>query len=552
LKSDDFKKGYTRLPHRSLLKALGLVDEEMSSPVIGVANSANELIPGHMHLKSVVEYVKAGIRIGGGVPQEFSTIGVCDGIAMNHIGMKYSLVTREIIADSVEAVCRAHAFDGLVIVASCDKIIPGMLMAALRLNIPAIMVSGGPMLAGDFKGEKVDLANCFEAVGKYNKGEFSDEEMYELEEEACPTCGSCAGMFTANSMNCLSEALGLSLPGNGTIPAVYSKRLRLAKKTGIKITELVKKNIKPRDIADNRAFKNAIAVDMALGCSTNSVLHLPAIANEAKVDFSLKLVNDISEKTPNLCKLSPSGKHHIEDLYKAGGIQSLMSELLSNSLIDGDVLTSTGEILKDNLKGVSIKDGEVIKSVSDPYSKDGGLAILWGNIAPDGCVVKKSAVDRSMLQHKGKARIFESEEECMQAILDGKVKSGDVVIIRYEGPKGGPGMREMLSPTSAIAGIGLDKEVALLTDGRFSGATRGASIGHISPEAQEGGPIAIVEEGDIIEIDITNNSLKLCVDDEEIKKRLESWVEPELKIKEGFLYRYAKQVSSADKGAILT
>ena len=552
MKSDDFKKGYTRLPHRSLLKALGLVDEEMSSPVIGVANSANELIPGHMHLKSVVEYVKAGIRIGGGVPQEFSTIGVCDGIAMNHIGMKYSLVTREIIADSVEAVCRAHAFDGLVIVASCDKIIPGMLMAALRLNIPAIMVSGGPMLAGDFKGEKVDLANCFEAVGKYNKGEFSDEEMYELEEEACPTCGSCAGMFTANSMNCLSEALGLSLPGNGTIPAVYSKRLRLAKKTGIKITELVKKNIKPRDIADNRAFKNAIAVDMALGCSTNSVLHLPAIANEAKVDFSLKLVNDISEKTPNLCKLSPSGKHHIEDLYKAGGIQSLMSELLSNSLIDGDVLTSTGEILKDNLKGVSIKDGEVIKSVSDPYSKDGGLAILWGNIAPDGCVVKKSAVDRSMLQHKGKARIFESEEECMQAILDGKVKSGDVVIIRYEGPKGGPGMREMLSPTSAIAGIGLDKEVALLTDGRFSGATRGASIGHISPEAQEGGPIAIVEEGDIIEIDITNNSLKLCVDDEEIKKRLESWVEPELKIKEGFLYRYAKQVSSADKGAILT
>ena len=545
------KKGVTRLPHRSLLKALGYIDEEINRPIIGVVNSANELIPGHMHLDSITEAVKAGIRISGGTPQEFSTIGVCDGIAMNHIGMKYSLATREIIADSIEAVSIAQPFDGLVLVTNCDKIIPGMLMAALRLNIPSIIVSGGPMLAGKFKERDIDLSNCFEAVGGYKKGKYSGSDLIEIENEACPTCGSCAGMFTANSMNCLSEAIGLALKGNGTIPAVYSKRLRLAKMTGMKIMELVEKNIKPRDIVNAVSVKNALAVDMALGGSTNTILHLPAIANEAKVPFSLDLVNEISKNTPNLCRLSPAGNHHIQDLYQAGGVEAVMNELMKNNLINGDSITVTGKRVKENISSAEILNEDVIRKVTDPYSKDGGLAILWGNLAPEGCVVKKSAVDPSMLYHKGEARVFDSEEDAVEAILNEKINSGEIVVTRYEGPKGGPGMREMLSPTAAIAGIGLDKEVALITDGRFSGATRGAAIGHISPEAQAGGPICIVQDGDTIEIDIKNNKINLLVSDNEIKSRMEKWEPPDIKIKEGYLYRYSRQVTSASRGAIL-
>ncbi|MGM0367547.1 MAG: dihydroxy-acid dehydratase [Actinomycetota bacterium] len=551
MRSDDMKKGIERVPHRSLLKAMGLSDEEISRPIIGVVNSANELIPGHIHLDKITEAVKAGIRVGGGTPQEFSTIGVCDGIAMNHKGMKYSLASREIIADSIEATAMAHPFDGLVLVTNCDKIVPGMLMAALRLNISSLIISGGPMLAGKLDENIIDLGNCFEAVGKYRKGQYSDEDLYNLEEEACPTCGSCSGMYTANSMNCLSEAIGLALPGNGTIPAVLSKRVRLAKMAGIKIMELVQKNIKPRDIVNAGSVKNALAVDMALGCSTNTVLHLPAIANEAKVDFSLKLVNEISKKTPNLCRLSPAGEYHIEDLYKAGGIQAVMNELLQNNLIDGEQITVTGKKVKENVSGAQIKDEKIIKTVKQPYSKDGGIAILWGNLAPEGCVVKKSAVDPSMMEHKGKAKVFNSEEETMDAILNGRVESGDVVVIRYEGPKGGPGMREMLSPTASIAGIGLGKEVALITDGRFSGATKGASIGHISPEAQAGGPLCIVKNGDLIEININDCKINLLLSNDEIKSRMDKWVPPEPKIKEGYLLRYSKLVSSASEGAVL-
>ncbi|MBM3702234.1 MAG: dihydroxy-acid dehydratase, partial [Actinobacteria bacterium] len=495
MRSDNMKKGVARLPHRSIFKSLGYTDEEIRRPIIGVVNSANELIPGHMHLDSIAEAVKAGIRIAGGTPQEFSTIGVCDGVAMNHVGMKYSLATREIIADSIEAVSMAHPFDGLVLISSCDKIVPGMIMAALRLNIPSIVISGGPMLAGKFKGEDIDYSTCYEAIGKYKKGKYTDEDLREIEEEACPTCGSCSGMFTANSMNCLSEAIGIALPGNGTIPAFYSKRLRLAKTAGMKIMELVNKNIKPKDIVTIDAVKNALAVDMALGCSTNTILHLPAIANEAGVDFNLEMVNEISNRTPNLCRLSPAGKHHLEDLYSAGGVEAVMNELLKNGLINGELETVSGEKVKENISGSKILNKEVIREVFNPYIKDGGIAILWGNLAPEGCVVKRSAVDPSMYHHKGKARIFNSEEESLEAIMNGKINSGDVIVIRYEGPKGGPGMREMLAPTSAIAGIGLDREVVLITDGRFSGATRGASIGHVSPEAQAGGPICIVEEG---------------------------------------------------------
>ena len=551
MRSDIMKKGVERLPHRSIFKSLGFTDEEIEKPIIGVASSANELIPGHMHLDSIAEAVKAGIRIGGGTPQEFSTIGVCDGVAMSHIGMKYSLATREIIADSIEAVSMAHPFDGLVLISSCDKIVPGMIMAALRVNIPAILISGGPMLAGKFKGEGIDYSTCYEAIGKYKKGKYTEEDIRSIEEEACPTCGSCAGMFTANSMNCLSEAIGIALPGNGTIPAYYSKRLRLAKTAGIRIMDLVNNNIKPRDIITMDAVKNALSVDMALGCSTNTILHLPAIANEAGIEFTLDLVNEISGRTPNLCKISPAGKHHMEDLYSAGGVEAVMNELLKNNLINGDLETVSGKKVKENISGADILNKEVIREVSDPYIKDGGIAILRGNLAPEGCVVKKSAVDPSMYDYKGKARVFDSEEESLEAIMNGKINSGDVVVIRYEGPKGGPGMREMLAPTSAIAGIGLDKEVALITDGRFSGATRGASIGHISPEAQAGGPICIVREEDLIEINIPERKINLLVSDEEIKERMKNWNPPEPKIKEGYLARYARLVTSAAEGAVL-
>jgi len=545
------KKGISRLPHRSIFKSLGFTDQEIKRPIIGVVNSFNELIPGHIHLDSITKAVKAGIMMSGGTPQEFCTIGVCDGVAMNHIGMKYSLATREIIADSIEAVAMAHPFDGLVLVPCCDKIVPGMIMAALRLNIPALVISGGPMMAGRFNGEDIDYSTCYEAIGKYQKGTLDDDDMAEIEEEACPTCGSCAGMFTANSMNCLSEAIGIALPGNGTIPAVYSKRLRLAKEAGFKVMDLVKNNTRPRDIVNADSIKNALAVDMALGCSTNTILHLPAIANEAKVPFSLKLVNEISGRTPNLCRLSPAGGHHIQDLYAAGGVEAVMNELYRNKLLNGKVLTVTGKDIAGNISAAEIKDTKIIRMVSDPYLKDGGLAILYGNLAPEGCVVKRSAVDPSMYKHKGKARIFSSEEDSLEAIMGGKINSGDVIVIRYEGPKGGPGMREMLAPTSAIAGIGLDKDVALITDGRFSGATRGASIGHISPEAQAGGPIGIVQEGDLIEIDIQQYSIKLLVGDQEIKKRMDGWKAPEVKIKEGYLARYSKLVGSAAEGAVL-
>ncbi len=551
MRSDNVKKGVARLPHRSIFKSLGYTDEEIGRPIIGVVNSANELIPGHMHLKSIAGAVKAGIRMAGGTPQEFSTIGVCDGVAMNHIGMKYSLATREIIADSIEAVSMAHSFDGLVLVTCCDKIVPGMIMAALRLNIPSIVVSGGPMLAGKFRNQDIDYSTCYEAIGKYKKGEYTEKDLKEIEEEACPTCGSCSGMFTANSMNCLSEAIGIALKGNGTVPAVYSKRLRLAKVAGMKIMDLVNSDIKPRDIVTFDSVKNALAVDMALGCSTNTILHLPAIANEAKVNFSLEMVNEISSRTPNLCRLSPAGDYHLQDLYGAGGVEAVMNELFKNGLINGDAVTVSGKKVRENISGSEILDKKVIREVSDPYTKDGGIAVLWGNLAPEGCVVKRSAVDPSMYYHKGRARVFNSEEDSQEAIINGKINSGEVVVIRYEGPKGGPGMREMLAPTSAIAGIGLDKEVALITDGRFSGATRGASIGHVSPEAQAGGPIAIVEEGDTIEINIPENKINLLIGEEELKERMEKWSPPDIKIKEGYLARYSKMVTSAARGAVL-
>lgn len=545
------KKGVERLPHRSIFKALGYTDLEIERPLIGVVNSANELIPGHMHLDRITEAVKAGVRISGGTPQEFSTIGVCDGVAMNHPGMKYSLVTREIIADSIESVSIAHPFDGLVLVTACDKIVPGMVMAALRLNIPSIIISGGPMMAGRFEDRFIDYSSCYEAIGGYKKGKYSDKDLMEIENEACPTCGSCSGMFTANSMNCLCEAIGFALPGNGTIPAVYSKRLRLAKTAGMKIMDLVNNNVRPGDIITLDAVKNALTVDMALGCSTNTILHLPAIAHEAGIDYSLELINEISGRTPNLCRLSPAGPSHIEDLYYAGGVEAVMNELFKNGLLNGEPATVTGKKVSENIKDAEILNKEVIREVKNPYLKDGGIAVLRGNIAPEGCVVKRSAVDPSMYHYRGRARVFNSEEESLDAIMNGKIKSGDIVVIRYEGPKGGPGMREMLAPTSAIAGIGLDKEVALLTDGRFSGATRGASIGHVSPEAQAGGPICIVEDGDLIEIDISKYRINLLLSDEKIKERMNKWQPPEPKIKRGYLLRYSRMVTSASKGAIL-
>ncbi|MGQ9695285.1 MAG: dihydroxy-acid dehydratase [Thermodesulfobacteriota bacterium] len=551
MRSDLMKKGLEKAPHRSLFKALGLTDEELRRPLVGIANSANEIIPGHIHLDKIVEAVKAGVRMAGGTPIEFSTIGVCDGIAMNHEGMKYSLASRELIADSIEVMAIAHPFDALVLVPNCDKIVPGMLMAAMRLNIPALVISGGPMLAGEYAGRAVDLISVFEGVGRVARGEWTEKQLKELEECACPGCGSCAGMFTANSMNCLSEALGMALPGNGTIPAVSAARMRLAKLTGLKIMDLLRKNLRPRTIASLNAFKNAIAVDMALGCSTNTVLHLPAIAHEAGRELNLDLFNTISEQTPHLCFLSPAGPHHLEDLDAAGGVPAVIWELTKLGIIDTQVMTATGQKLAQNLRGVKIKDNTVIRSVKDPYHKEGGLAILRGNLAPKGAVVKQSAVAPEMMVNEGTAIVFDSEEEAMEGILKGQVRPGHVVVVRYEGPKGGPGMREMLSPTSAIAGMGLDKEVALITDGRFSGGSRGAAIGHVSPEAAEGGLIALVKNGDKILIDIPKKKLTLLVNKEEINRRRQTWRPPEPKIKTGYAARYAQMVTSAGTGAIL-
>ena len=550
MRSDLMKKGLGRAPHRSLFKAMGYTDEEISRPLIGVANSANEIVPGHVHLDMIVDDVKAGIRMAGGTPVEFSTIGVCDGIAMGHTGMKYSLVSRELIADSVEIMATAHPFDGLVLVPNCDKIVPGMLMAALRLNIPSIFISGGPMMAGSMAGKTVDLISVFEGVGEVKSGRMTEEELNLLENCACPGCGSCSGMFTANSMNCVTEALGLGLPGNGAIPAVHAARRRLAKSAGMKIMNLVMKGILPRDIATLDAFKNAIAVDMALGCSTNTVLHIPAIAHEAGIDVDIALFNEISEKTPNICHLSPAGLHHLEDLDMAGGIQGVMMEISKLGVIHQESMTVTGKTVGENLKGVKIENGKVIRSVEDPYSSIGGIAILKGNLAPDGAVVKQSAVAPDMLTNEGPARVFESEEESIEAIFGGQISPGDIVVIRYEGPKGGPGMREMLSPTSAIAGMGLGNSVALITDGRFSGGTRGAAIGHISPEAAEGGPIGLVKEGDIILIDIPGKKLTLKVGNEEMDERKRNFNPRPPAITSGCLARYARLVTSASTGAI--
>ena len=549
--SDVVKKGLEKTPHRSLMKALGLTDEEIARPFIGVVSAKNEIIPGHMHLDKIAEAVKAGVRMAGGTPIEFPAIGVCDGIAMGHIGMKYSLASRELIADSIESMALAHGFDALVLIPNCDKIVPGMLIAAARLNIPSIVVSGGPMLSMNFKGKFRDLNTAFEAVGAYKAGNIDEFELTELEEAACPSCGSCSGMFTANSMNCLCEVLGMALPGNGTIPAVYSERIRLAKHSGMKIMELLEKNIRPRDIITPESIYNALRVDMALGCSTNSMLHLPAVAYEAKAPISLDYANEISSQTPNLCHLAPAGEHHVQDLYAAGGVTAVMNELDKQGLLKTDTITVTGKTQGENIKDHPVKDYTVIRPIDNPYSKTGGIAVLKGNLALDGAVVKRSAVAPEMLKHSGPAKVFESEEEAIDAIYKGKIVKGDVVVIRYEGPKGGPGMREMLSPTSAICGMGLDKDVALITDGRFSGATRGAAIGHVSPEAMEGGPIAFVKDGDIIEIDIENCILNVKISDEEMEKRRENWTPNEPKVKTGYLRRYSKLVSSAMQGAVM-
>ncbi len=551
MRSDIVKSGLGRAPSRALLKAMGLTDDEISRPLIGIANSANELVPGHIHLDLITEAVKTGIRIAGGTPLEFCTIGVCDGLAMGHIGMKYSLASRELIADSVETMGIAHPFDGMVLVPNCDKIVPGMLMAALRLNLPSVVISGGPMMTGRFQGKKADVITVFEAVGRVKANDMSMDELAELEEKACPGCGSCAGMFTANSMNCLTEALGLGLPGNGTIPAVEAARIRLAKLAGMKVMELVEKNITPRQIADQTAFRNAIAVDMALGCSTNTVLHVPAIAREAGIKIDLDLFDQISSKTPHICSLSPGGPNHLEDLHSAGGVQAVLKELADADLVDTSVMTVTGDTLDNNLKAVSVLDYSIIRPVTEPHSPRGGIAILRGNLAPDGAVVKQAAVAENMLVNKGKARVYDSEEDAIEAILGGRIRSGDIVVIRYEGPKGGPGMREMLNPTSALAGMGLDKSVALITDGRFSGGTRGAAIGHVSPEAAHCGPIALIQEGDEILIDMNNKKLDLLVPEEEIARRREKWKAPAPKITKGYLARYAALVTSAAEGAVL-
>jgi len=548
MRSDIMKKGLERAPHRSLFKALGLTDKEIEQPMIGIANSANEVIPGHLHLHQLSEGVKAGIRMAGGTPLEFYTIGVCDGIIMGHEGMKYSLSSRELIADSIESMAMAYPFDGLVLIPNCDKIVPGMLMAAARLNIPTILISGGPMLAGEFQGKEIDLIKVFEYIGKVKIGEMTLDDLKEAEGCACPGVGSCSGMFTANSMNCLSEVLGMALPYNGTIPAVFADRIRLAKESGIKIMELIKQDLRPSKILTQKAFENAITVDMAFGGSTNTSLHLPAISREAEIKLSLQTFNEISEKTPHLCNMSPGGPHHLQDLHQAGGIPALMLELCRGGLIHQGALTVTGQSIGENINGKKIRNPEVIRPIERPYHPTGGLAVLFGNLAPEGAVVKRSAVDDAMLKHQGPARVFNSEEDAIKVILDGKIKKGEVVVIRYEGPKGGPGMREMLAPTSAIVGIGRDRDVALLTDGRFSGGSRGAAIGHISPEAAEGGPIAAVQDGDQIEIDIPDKKLNLLVSDEELKKRLSGWKPPKKQLK-GYLKRYARLVQSAHTGA---
>ena len=548
MKSDNVKKGMQQAPHRSLFNALGLTEEEMDKPLIGIVSSYNEIVPGHMNLDKIVEAVKMGVALAGGVPREFPAIAVCDGIAMGHIGMKYSLVTRDLIADSTEAMALAHQFDALVMVPNCDKNVPGLLMAAARINI---FVSGGPMLAGRVHGKKTSLSSMFEAVGSYSAGKIDEEEVRYYENHACPTCGSCSGMYTANSMNCLTEVLGMGLRGNGTIPAVYSERIKLAKHAGMQIMELLKKDIRPRDIITKESMMNALTMDMALGCSTNSMLHLPAIAHEIGFDFNIKFANEISEKTPNLCHLAPAGPTYMEDLNEAGGIYAVMKEISKLNLLNLDCMTVTGKTVGENIKDAVNFDPEVIRTIENPYSKTGGLAVLSGNLAPDGSVVKRSAVVPEMMEHSGPARVFDCEEDAIEAIKGGKIVAGDVVVIRYEGPKGGPGMREMLNPTSAIAGMGLGSTVALITDGRFSGASRGASIGHVSPEAAVGGPIALVEEGDIIEINIPEYKINLKISDEEMAKRKAKWQPREPKVTTGYLARYAAMVTSGDRGAIL-
>ena len=551
MRSDSVKAGTAQAPHRSLLNALGYTEEERKRPLIGIVSSYNEIVPGHMNLDKITEAVKMGVAMAGGTPVMFPAIAVCDGIAMGHIGMKYSLVTRDLIADSTECMAMAHGFDGLVCIPNCDKNVPGLLMAAARLNIPTVFVSGGPMLAGRVKGQKRSLSSMFEAVGSVAAGTMTMEDLCEYEEKVCPTCGSGSGMYTANSMNCLTEAIGMGLRGNGTIPAVYSERIRLAKHAGMKIMELVEKNIRPRDIMTAEAFRNALIVDMALGCSTNTMLHLPAIAHEAGVELNLDMANELSEITPNLCHLAPAGPTYMEDLNEAGGVYAVMKELSKLNLLNLDLITATGATVGENIKNAVNKDPEVIRPVENPYSKTGGIAVLKGNLAPDSGVVKRSAVVPEMMVHEGPARVFDCEEDAIDAIKSGKIVAGDVVVIRYEGPKGGPGMREMLNPTSAIAGMGLGSSVALITDGRFSGASRGASIGHVSPEAAVGGPIALVEEGDIISINIPENTLNVKISDEEMAKRRAAWQPREPKVTTGYLARYRELVTSGNRGAIL-
>ena len=550
MKSNIVKVGVEKTPNRSLFKAMGYTDEEIARPLIGVVSAKSEIVPGHMMLDKITEAIKRGILMAGGTPIEIPAIGVCDGIAMGHTGMKYSLVTRELIADSVECMALAHALDALVLVPNCDKIVPGMLMGACRINLPTIVCSGGPMLAGRVNGKKTSLSSTFEAVGKYNAGKITKEELEEYENHSCPGCGSCSGMYTANSMNCMCEVLGIALPGNGTIPCVYADRIRFAKYSGMKIMEMLEKNIKIRDILTDKAFKNALTVDMALGCSTNTMLHLPAIAHEAGVKINLDMANDISSKTPNLCHLAPAGPTYMEDLNEAGGVPAVMKELSKIDVLELDLMTVTGKTIKENISSAVNKNIEVIRTLENPYSQTGGIAVLKGNLALDGCVVKRGAVAPEMLKHTGPAKVFESEEDAIAAIDGSKIVKGDIVVIRYEGPKGGPGMREMLAPTSRLAGMGLDKDVALITDGRFSGATRGASIGHVSPEAAEGGLIGLVNDGDLIEIDMINCTIKLLVSDEEINERRANWIKPEPKVKEGYLSRYAKMVTSAATGAV--
>ena len=551
MKSDAVKTGMQQAPHRSLFNALGMTAEEMKKPMVGIVSSYNEIVPGHMNLDKIVEAVKLGVAMAGGTPVVFPAIAVCDGIAMGHVGMKYSLVTRDLIADSTECMALAHQFDALVMVPNCDKNVPGLLMAAARINVPTVFVSGGPMLAGHVKGHKTSLSSMFEAVGSYAAGTMSEEDVREFEEKACPTCGSCSGMYTANSMNCLTEVLGMGLRGNGTIPAVYSERIKLAKHAGMQVMEMYRQNIRPRDIMTKEAFINALTMDMALGCSTNSMLHLPAIAHEAGVELNPDIANEISAKTPNLCHLAPAGPTYIEDLNEAGGIYAVMNEISKKGLLNLDCMTVTGKTVGENIKGCANKNPDVIRPVENPYSQTGGIAILRGNLAPGSAVVKRSAVAPEMLQHEGPARVFNCEEDAIAAIKGGKIVADDVVVIRYEGPKGGPGMREMLNPTSAIAGMGLGSTVALITDGRFSGASRGASIGHVCPEAQVGGPIALVEEGDIISIDIDNHRLDVKVSDEELAARKAKWSAPTPQVTSGYLARYASLVTSADRGAVL-